>query len=43
MFGSADNQAVILSADGEQRDVPFGSKTALAHVIWDEVARRLQD
>ncbi len=43
VFGSADNQAVILSADGEQRDVPFGSKTALAHVIWDEVARRLQD
>jgi phosphopantothenoylcysteine decarboxylase/phosphopantothenate--cysteine ligase len=43
VFGAADNQAVILSADGDQRDVPFGSKTALAHVIWDEVARRLQD
>ncbi len=43
VFGSADNQAVILSADGDQRDVPFGSKAALAHVIWDEVARRLQD
>ena len=43
VFGSADNQAVILSADGDRLDVPFGSKTALAHVIWDEVALRLQD
>ena len=43
VFGAADNQAVILSADGDRRDVPFGSKTALAHVIWDEVASRLQD
>jgi len=39
VFGSADNQAVILSADGET-DVPLGSKSALAHVIWDQVARR---
>jgi phosphopantothenoylcysteine decarboxylase/phosphopantothenate--cysteine ligase len=43
VFGAADNQAVILSADREPVDVPQGSKTALAHVIWDEVARRLQD
>jgi phosphopantothenoylcysteine decarboxylase/phosphopantothenate--cysteine ligase len=43
VFGSSDNQAVILSADGGRRDVPLGSKTALAHVIWDEVAHRLQD
>ena len=43
VFGAADNQAVILSADREPVDVPPGSKTALAHVIWDEVARRLQD
>ncbi len=43
VFGSADNQAVILAADGDRHDVPFGSKTTLAHVIWDEVARRLQD
>ncbi len=42
VFGSPDNRAVILSADGgEPVDVPRGSKTALAHVIWDEVARRL--
>jgi phosphopantothenoylcysteine decarboxylase / phosphopantothenate---cysteine ligase len=40
VFGSADNQAVILSADGDTVDVPLGSKAALAHVIWDQVARR---
>jgi phosphopantothenoylcysteine decarboxylase/phosphopantothenate--cysteine ligase len=43
VFGASDNRAVILSADGDQRVVPLGSKTALAHVIWDEVAHRLQD
>ena len=40
VFGSSDNQAVILAADGDDVDVPLGSKTALAHVIWDQVARR---
>jgi phosphopantothenoylcysteine decarboxylase/phosphopantothenate--cysteine ligase len=40
VFGSADNEAVILGADGAAVEVPHGSKTALAHVIWDEVARR---
>ncbi|MBA8803101.1 phosphopantothenoylcysteine decarboxylase/phosphopantothenate--cysteine ligase [Nocardioides ginsengisegetis] len=43
VFGSPDNEAVILAADGATVDVPHGSKGALAHVIWDEVARRLQD
>jgi phosphopantothenoylcysteine decarboxylase/phosphopantothenate--cysteine ligase len=43
VFGDPDNQAVILSTDGDPLDVPRGSKTGLAHVIWDEVARRLQD
>src|SRR4051794_6488928 len=43
VFGSSDNQAVILARDGARHDVPLGSKTALAHVIWDEVALRLQD
>lgn len=40
VFGSADNEAVVLAADGSAVEVPRGSKTALAHVIWDEVARR---
>jgi len=41
VFGSEDNQAVILAADGAAVEVPLGTKTALAHVVWDEVARRL--
>jgi phosphopantothenoylcysteine decarboxylase/phosphopantothenate--cysteine ligase len=43
VFGRADNEAVILAADGGSRDVPRGSKTQVAHAIWDEVAARLQD
>jgi len=40
VFGSADNEAVVLGADGAAVEVPRGSKTALAHVIWDQVVRR---
>ena len=43
VFGSADNEAVVLAADGAAVEVPRGSKTALAHVIWDEVSRRFAD
>lgn len=43
VFGSLDNEAVILGADGAAVEVPRGSKTALAHVIWDEVARRFAE
>ncbi|HEU4336029.1 MAG TPA: bifunctional phosphopantothenoylcysteine decarboxylase/phosphopantothenate--cysteine ligase CoaBC [Nocardioides sp.] len=43
VFGSADNEAVVLAADGAAVKVPRGSKTALAHVIWDEVSRRFAD
>ncbi len=41
VFGADDNEAVILAADGTAVDVPRGSKGALAHVIWDQVAYRL--
>jgi phosphopantothenoylcysteine decarboxylase/phosphopantothenate--cysteine ligase len=41
VFGAASNQAVILSRDGDRVDVPRGSKTAVAHAIWDQVVRRL--
>ncbi|WP_138875960.1 bifunctional phosphopantothenoylcysteine decarboxylase/phosphopantothenate--cysteine ligase CoaBC [Nocardioides dongxiaopingii] len=41
VFGSPDNEAVVLGADGAVVEVPHGTKTALAHVIWDEVVRRL--
>jgi phosphopantothenoylcysteine decarboxylase / phosphopantothenate---cysteine ligase len=43
VFGSPDNEAVILGADGSAADVPRGTKAALAHAIWDQVAVRLQD
>ncbi|WP_408895478.1 bifunctional phosphopantothenoylcysteine decarboxylase/phosphopantothenate--cysteine ligase CoaBC [Nocardioides sp. R1-1] len=41
VFGSTDNEAVVLGADGSAVDVPHGSKSALAHLIWDQVALRL--
>jgi phosphopantothenoylcysteine decarboxylase/phosphopantothenate--cysteine ligase len=41
VFGSTDNEAVILGADGSAVDVPHGSKGALAHHIWDQVVSRL--
>jgi len=40
VFGSPDNEAVVLDADGGVTGVPHGSKAALAHVIWDRVASR---
>jgi len=40
-FGTADNAAVILAAEGRRTPVPFGPKEALADVIWDLVAARL--
>ena len=42
VFGSPDNEAVILGADGVGVEVSRGSKSALAHVIWDQVVSRLQ-
>jgi phosphopantothenoylcysteine decarboxylase/phosphopantothenate--cysteine ligase len=41
-FGTSDNEAVILAADGSQTLVPRGPKEALAEVIWDLVAGRLR-
>ncbi|MDR2986955.1 MAG: phosphopantothenoylcysteine decarboxylase, partial [Nocardiopsaceae bacterium] len=40
-FGTADNEAEILAADGEQISVPLGPKESLAEVIWDKVISRL--
>ncbi|MFJ8931042.1 MULTISPECIES: bifunctional phosphopantothenoylcysteine decarboxylase/phosphopantothenate--cysteine ligase CoaBC [unclassified Streptomyces] len=40
-FGSEENEAVILGADGHETPVPYGPKEALADRIWDEAARRL--
>ena len=40
-FGTSDNEAVVLGADGTEVKVPRGPKEALADVIWDLVAARL--
>jgi phosphopantothenoylcysteine decarboxylase / phosphopantothenate---cysteine ligase len=40
-FGTSDNEAVVLAADGTEVTVPRGPKEALADVIWDLVASRL--
>jgi phosphopantothenoylcysteine decarboxylase/phosphopantothenate--cysteine ligase len=43
VFGSDENEAVILGADGTATEVPRGSKGALAHVIWDRVTPLLPE
>ena len=40
-FGTSDNEAVVLAADGSETRVPRGPKELLADVIWDLVASRL--
>ncbi len=40
VFGQDHNEAVLLDADGGAHHVPHGSKTALAHAVWDAVASR---
>ncbi|MEV1024612.1 bifunctional phosphopantothenoylcysteine decarboxylase/phosphopantothenate--cysteine ligase CoaBC [Streptomyces sp. NPDC050264] len=40
-FGSEENEAVILGADGSETPIPYGPKEALADRIWDEVVRRV--
>ena len=40
-FDTPDNAATILDREGGATEVPLGSKEALAHVIWDQVAARL--
>ncbi|WP_205475184.1 bifunctional phosphopantothenoylcysteine decarboxylase/phosphopantothenate--cysteine ligase CoaBC [Nocardioides sp. SYSU D00038] len=42
VFGSPDNEAVILGSDGSAVDVPAGTKLQLAHVIWDQVVSRFR-
>ncbi len=37
-FGSEENEAVVLGADGSETPVPYGPKEALADTVWDLVA-----
>jgi phosphopantothenoylcysteine decarboxylase / phosphopantothenate---cysteine ligase len=41
-FGTADNQAIVLGADGSEVRLPHGPKEQLADGIWDLVAARLR-
>jgi len=41
-FGTSDNEAVILAEDGTQTRVPRGPKEALAEIVWDLVASKLE-
>jgi phosphopantothenoylcysteine decarboxylase / phosphopantothenate---cysteine ligase len=41
VFGSPDNEAVILSAASDSVQVPHGSKAVLSHLVWDQVAQLL--
>jgi len=40
-FGTEDNAAVVLAADGTSTTVPRGPKEVLADTVWDLVAARL--
>jgi phosphopantothenoylcysteine decarboxylase / phosphopantothenate---cysteine ligase len=40
-FGTSDNAAIILGADGTVTEVPRGPKEVLADVVWDMVLTRL--
>jgi phosphopantothenoylcysteine decarboxylase/phosphopantothenate--cysteine ligase len=41
-FGSADNEAVVLGADGTVTPIPRPSKEGLANIVWDLVIARLR-
>lgn len=40
-FGSEENEAMVLGADGSETPVPYGPKEALAETVWDLVVSRL--
>ncbi|MFI9101375.1 bifunctional phosphopantothenoylcysteine decarboxylase/phosphopantothenate--cysteine ligase CoaBC [Streptomyces fildesensis] len=40
-FGSEENEAVVLGADGSETPVPYGPKEALADQVWDLAIARL--
>jgi phosphopantothenoylcysteine decarboxylase / phosphopantothenate---cysteine ligase len=40
-FGSEENEALVLGADGSETPVPYGPKETLAERVWDLVVRRL--
>ena len=41
-FGTSDNEAVVLAADGSQTHIARAAKEVLADAVWDLVAFRLR-
>jgi phosphopantothenoylcysteine decarboxylase/phosphopantothenate--cysteine ligase len=41
-FGTSDNEAVVVGADGSQTEIPQVPKDVLADTVWDLVASRLR-
>jgi phosphopantothenoylcysteine decarboxylase / phosphopantothenate---cysteine ligase len=41
-FGTSDNEAVVVGADGSQTEIPRAPKEVLADTVWDLVAPRLR-
>ena len=41
-FGTSDNEAVVVGADGSQTEIPRVPKEVLADTVWDLVAPRLR-
>jgi len=41
-FGTSDNEAVVVGADGSQTEIPRVPKEVLADIVWDLVASRLR-
>jgi phosphopantothenoylcysteine decarboxylase/phosphopantothenate--cysteine ligase len=42
-FGTADNEAVVLGADGSEVSLPRGPKEQIADGIWDLITARMHD
>ncbi len=42
VFGSIETEAVVLDATGGTTQVPRGTKSAVAHAVWDKVLARLE-
>ena len=42
-FGTPDNEAVVYGSDGTVTPIPRGPKEALADVVWDLVAARMNE
>ena len=42
-FGTPDNEAVVYGADGTVTPIPRGPKEALADIVWDLVAARMNE